>query len=70
MACTGKAFSSVVVFQEVEKMRKVRKVALSLFAVALLAASFPNVALSGGGACAPGQHGNQEPGFKPPSCPH
>jgi hypothetical protein len=50
-------------------MSRFRKVVASAFAVAMLAAAFPSVALSGG-ACSPGQHGNQDPGFKPPSCPH
>ena len=49
----------------------VRKVfAVLAFAAALAAASFTagHGSIEAGGKCAPGQHGNPHPGFKPGVC--
>ena len=52
-----------------ERVSKVKRVlaVLSLAVTLLMALGAPAYA---DGPCAPGQHGNQQPGFKPPSCPH
>jgi hypothetical protein len=50
-------------------MVKAKKViAVLLMTLSLLVVS--GAAAYAGGPCAPGQHGNPQPGFKPPSCPH
>jgi hypothetical protein len=52
--------------RESQMRRRIVAIVLALMALGLTA---PIVAADGG-PCAPGQHGNQDPGFKPPSCPH
>jgi hypothetical protein len=50
-------------------MAKTKKViAVMVMAMSLLLVS--GTAAYADGPCAPGQHGNPDPGFKPPSCPH
>jgi hypothetical protein len=54
-ACVVLAPPGILRFQEEPKLSKLRKVVLTVFAVATLAATFPTVAVSGGGACSLGQ---------------
>lgn len=52
-------------------MRKTRKsaaAALAVFALSLTAAPALAGAFTSDHKCAPGQHGNPHPGFKPGSC--
>jgi len=47
-----------------------RRIAAIVLALMALGMTAPYVAADTAKPCAPGQHGNQDPGFKPPSCPH